>query len=246
MRFSDNTERDPRKISESGDSTGEVSLAGLFREEFAPCVAPDDTRALVDLACRGGWPEAVGMGVASAQTVAREYLRLFFTESAPSAGKDGYVTGRLVASLARNLGQAATYRTLIADMYGGEDGPHSMISDDTLASYLAFLKHSYLVEEVPGWVPQARSRKRLATKPRRYLADQSLAAAQLGMGPDALLRDWQTFKLLFEAMCVRDLTVYARAASSVRTRAPASASPSLWPWSRASPATLAVPRRGST
>ena len=201
----------PMTLAESGDSTGEVSLAGLFRGEFAPCAAPGGTRELVELACRGGWPEAVGMDVARAQTVAREYLRLFLTESAPAAGRDGEVTGRLVASLARNLGQAATYRTVIADMYGGEDDPASLISDDTLASYLAFLKASYLVEEVPGWVPQARSRKRLATKPRRYLADPSLAAAQLGMGPDALLGDWQTFGLLFEAMCVRDLTVFARA-----------------------------------
>lgn len=205
----------PMTLAESGDSTGAVSLAGLFRGEFEPCVAPDGTRELVDLACRGGWPEAVGMGVASAQTVAREYLRLFFTESAPAAGRDGEVTSRVVASLARNLGQAATYRTVIADMYGGEDDPASLISEDTLASYLSFLRQSYLVEEVPGWVPQSRSRKRLATKPRRYLADPSLAAAQLGMGPEALLRDWQTFGLLFEAMCVRDLTVFARALPDV-------------------------------
>lgn len=205
----------PMTLAESGDSTGAVSLAGLFRGEFEPCVAPDGTRELVDLACRGGWPEAVGMDVASAQTVAREYLRLFFTESAPAAGRDGEVTSRVVASLARNLGQAATYRTVIADMYGGEDDPASLISEDTLASYLSFLKQSYLVEEVPGWVPQSRSRKRLATKPRRYLADPSLAAARLGMGPEALLRDWQTFGLLFEAMCVRDLTVFARALPDV-------------------------------
>lgn len=205
----------PMTLAESGDSTGAVSLAGLFRGEFEPCVAPDGTRELVDLACRGGWPEAVGMDVASAQTVAREYLRLFFTESAPAAGRNGEVASRVVASLARNLGQAATYRTVIADMYGGEDDPASLISEDTLASYLSFLKQSYLVEEVPGWVPQSRSRKRLATKPRRYLADPSLAAAQLGMGPEALLRDWQTFGLLFEAMCVRDLTVFARALPDV-------------------------------
>lgn len=49
------------------------------------------------------------------------------------------------------------------------------------------LKASYLVDEVPGWVPPARSRKRLAVKPKRYLADPSLAAAQLGMGPDAIV-----------------------------------------------------------
>lgn len=206
----------PMSLSESGDSTGAVSLAGLFRGEFEPCVAGDDgTVGLVGLACRGGWPEAVGMDVASAQTVAREYLRLFFTESAPAAGRDGELTSRLVASVARNLGQAATYRTMAADMYGAEEDPSSLASDDTIASYLSFLRQSYLVEEVRGWVPQARSRKRLATKPKRYLADPSLAAAQLGMGPEALLRDWQTFGLLFEGLCMRDLMVYARALSDV-------------------------------
>ena len=104
----------PMTLAESGDSTGAVSLAGLFRGEFEPCVAPDGTRELVDLACRGGWPEAVGMGVASAQTVAREYLRLFFTESAPAAGRDGEVTSRVVASLARNLVIPSTYFSPIA------------------------------------------------------------------------------------------------------------------------------------
>lgn len=205
----------PMSLVESGDSTGAISLAGLFRGEFEPCAVPSDTRELVELACRGGWPEAVGMDVSSAQTLAREYLRLFFTESAPASGRDGETTSRLVASLARNLGQATTYKTIVRDMYGDEEDPRSLISEETVASYLALLKASYLVEEVPGWVPQARSRKRLATKPKRYLADPSLAAAQLGMGPEALLRDWQTFGLLFEGMCMRDLMVYARALSDV-------------------------------
>lgn len=62
---------------------------------------------------------------------------------------------------------------------------------------------------------QARSRKRLSVKPKRYLADPSLAVAQLGMGPESLLSDWQTFGLAFEAMCVRDLSVYARALPGV-------------------------------
>lgn len=89
------------------------------------------------------------------------------------------------------------------------------MTEQTLASYLAFLKASYLMEEVPGWVPPARARKRLATKAKRYLADPSLAAAQLGMGPDALLKDWQTFGLLFESLCMRDLMVYARSLADV-------------------------------
>lgn len=201
----------PMTLSESGGSTRGVSLAGLFAGEFEPCSAPADTMELVELCCRGGWPGALGMDTASAQAVAREYLRLFFTETAPRAGKDGGVAERAVSSLARNLGQAATYRTLVRDMYGEDEDPSTFVAQETAASYLALLRSSYLVEEVPGWVPQARSRKRLATKPKRYLADPSLAAAQLGMGPGALLRDWQTFGLVFENLCMRDLAVYAGA-----------------------------------
>lgn len=204
----------PMTLSESGDSTKAVSLAGLFNGDFEPCIAPDDTQELVRLCCRGGWPEAIEMDVSQAQILAREYLRLFFTESVPKAGKDGDIAGRLVASLARNLGQAATYTTIIRDMYGEDEGP-SVISQETVASYLSLLKSAYLVEEISGWVPPARSRKRLAVKPKRYLADPSLAAAQLGMGPDSLFSDWQTFGLLFESLCMRDLAVYAQALPNV-------------------------------
>ncbi len=125
-------------------------------------------------------------------------------------GKDGDVAARLVASLARNLGQATRHKTIIRDMYGEEDGS-SAITKETLASYLALLKTFYLIDEVLGWVPPMHSRKRLAVKPKRYFADPSLAAAQLGMDTAAIMHDWQTFGLLFESLCVRDLMVYARA-----------------------------------
>lgn len=80
---------------------------------------------------------------------------------------------RLCLSIARNLGQSPTYKTIISDMYGGEDNPSSLVTEQTLASYLEFLRSIYLVEEVPGWVPPKRSKKRLATKPKRYFADPS-------------------------------------------------------------------------
>ena len=54
-------------------------------------------------------------------------------------------------------------------------------------------------------------------KPKRYLADPSLAVALLGMGPDSLLGDWQTFGLAFENLAVRDLQVYARALPDIGT-----------------------------
>ncbi|WP_283169774.1 DUF4143 domain-containing protein [Curtanaerobium respiraculi] len=55
----------------------------------------------------------------------------------------------------------------------------------------------------------ARSRKRFATKPKRYFADPSLPCAMLGVSSAGLLEDWQTFGLIFENMVMRDLAVYA-------------------------------------
>ena len=85
------------------------------------------------------------------------------------------------------------------------------MAEKTLTDYLDPLRAMYLLEEVPGWLPPARSPKRVRLKPRRYLADPSLAVAVLGMSPDSLLADWQTFGLVFENLCMRDLMVYADA-----------------------------------
>lgn len=199
----------PMSLAESGDSTCGVSLAGLFRGEFEPSQVRTSAEDLVRLACRGGWPDAIDLEPEDAQLVAREYLRLLRRESIPRQGKDGDVAARLLFSLARNLGQAATYRTLIDDMEdaSGEGGT----SDATLVSYLDLLRRMYILEDIPGWLPPARSPKRVASKPKRYLADPSLAVAVLGMSPGALMADWQTFGLVFENLCMRDLAVYAGA-----------------------------------
>ena len=201
----------PMSLFESGESTGQVSLEGLFAGEFTPCVAERDTLGLVEAACRGGWPEAVDMEVDSAQLIAREYVTAALGVSIPALGLDPDIARRLASSLARNLGQAATYKTIINDMFGAEENPLSVIDEGRVRAYLDALKGMYIVEEVPGWAPPARDRKRFATKPKRYLADPSLACALLGMSPAALLADWQTFGLVFENMAVRDLSVYARA-----------------------------------
>ena len=201
----------PMSLFESGESTGQVSLEGLFAGEFTPCVAERDTVGLVEAACLGGWPEAVDMEVDAAQLIAREYVTAALGVSIPALGLDPDIARRLASSLARNLGQAATYKTIINDMFGAEENPLSVIDEGRVHAYLDALKGMYIVEEVPGWAPPARDRKRFATKPKRYLADPSLACALLGMSPAALLADWQTFGLVFENMAVRDLSVYARA-----------------------------------
>ena len=201
----------PMSLAESGDSTGEVSLSALFDGCFTPCVCEKDTLGLLDVACRGGWPEAIDQDVRSAQLVAREYLKATFETSVPTLGLEADLARRVCMSVVRNLGQATTYKTIISNMFAAEDDPASLIDADTVRRYLDALTGMFIIEDVPGWVPPARDRKRFATKPKRYIADPSLACVLLGMSPKALLEDWQTFGLIFENMAIRDISVYARA-----------------------------------
>ena len=205
----------PMSLSESADSSASVSLARLFEGEFKGCSCDSGAKSLVDLCCRGGWPEAIDLSPADAQLVARNYLQSTWNESVVRMRKRPQTAERLAVSLARNLGQATTYKTLVRDMYSSEEEPAGASSTETIADYLSVLERLYLVDEVHGWVPQARSPKRLSTKPKRYLADPSLAVALLGMNPASLLADWQTLGLVFENLAMRDLQVYARSLENV-------------------------------
>ena len=98
----------PMSLAESGGSTRSVSLAALFDGKFEPAQVKTDALQIVNLACRGGWPEALDLAPTDAQEIAREYLRLYGTQTAPHFGKDPEITRRLMFSLARNLGRAAS------------------------------------------------------------------------------------------------------------------------------------------
>ncbi len=83
------------------------------------------------------------------------------------------------------------------------------LHEDTISAYINALKKIFVVEDMPAWNPDLRSKTAIRTADTRYFVDPSIAAAALGIGPDDLIHDLNTMGLLFETMCVRDLRVYS-------------------------------------
>ena len=225
----------PMSLRESGESTGTVSLRGLFEGEFEPvqCTPVQCTPAqcasaqcgsagggvaeLAEICCRGGWPGTLGFTAGDALVVVTEYLGALYRQTVPRMGGNPETAERLVRALARSLCRAARLTTLAQDVFscGGGAGDDGSTPTDweerQVSEHLGILKRAYVIDEVPGWAPAARSPQRVRTKPKRYFADPSIPVAALGMSPRSLLGDWQTFGLVFENLCMRDLAVYARA-----------------------------------
>ena len=91
------------------------------------------------------------------------------------------------------------------------DSDGQSISDDTITSYLDVLNRLYVIEDMPAWNPNLRSKAAIRTSATRYYVDPSIAAAALGIAPKDLINDLRTFGFLFETMAVRDIRVYADA-----------------------------------
>lgn len=196
-------------LLEQGISNGALGISTLFAGTDALVAAPDTTvEDIASWVCRGGWPAMRGMSERACARLNRQYLDSVFDEDAPRKGFSPAMARNALASLARNVATAATYKTLRADMARGEEG---YVTDEEVVRYLDFFKSMYLIEEVPGWDVGVRSKKHLRTKPKRYFADPALAARMLGVTPASLLADTQLLGLLFENLCLRDLLVYLSA-----------------------------------
>ena len=114
----------------------------------------------------------------------------------------------LLRSLARNESTLASNATLRRDIREFDDDE---VSEGTIADYLTVLDRIFAVYAQPAFNPRMRSSVRVGKKPKRHLADPSLAAAALGATPERLIGDLETFGFLFEALCERDLNIYAQA-----------------------------------
>lgn len=202
----------PMSLYESGDSSGEVSLRILFEQpDILDAGSSLDIERLAFLVCRGGWPQAIDMREEVALDQAADYYDAVVRSDinrADNVQKNVERVKRLMRSYARNQGTQVP-NTVIAQDVGGTDAPSADV--ETVASYLSALRKIFVVEDMPAWNPNLRSKTAIRCSDTRYFVDPSVAAAALGIGPRDLLSDLNTFGFLFETLCVRDLRVFADA-----------------------------------
>lgn len=202
----------PMSLYESGDSTGDVSLKELFNGNDRIDGETNITiERLAFLACRGGWPQAVDMREEIALDQAMDYFDAVVRSDinrADNVQKNPEKVRRLMRSYARNQGSQVPNTVLAQDVSANDD---ESISDDTVASYLNALRRIFVVEDMPAWNPNLRSKTAIRSSDTRYYVDPSIATAALGTGPNDLINDLQTFGFIFETLCIRDLRVFTDA-----------------------------------
>lgn len=202
----------PMSLYESLDSTGEVSLKELFEApEQIDGENPLDLNRIAFLVCRGGWPRATDLEGEIALEQAFDYYDAVVRSDisrADGVTRDPERVKRLMRSYARNQGSQATNASMKEDMAVNDT---ESLDTDTVYSYINALEKIFVIEEMGAWNPNLRSKTAIRTSNTRYFVDPSIAAAALGLGPQDLIADLNTFGLLFETMCIRDLRVFADA-----------------------------------
>lgn len=202
----------PMSLWESEESTGDVSLQALFDGDLA--IQGENKHQLEDIAfmlCRGGWPSALERSTRAALRVASDYYDAVIKTDFVRVDNTLRSQNRsrmLLRSLARLQGTQTSIGVIRQDMLSNDD---NTLAENTVASYIEALRKIFIVEDMPAWSTNLRSKTVIRTSPTRYFVDPSIAVAAMGISPKDLISDLKTFGFLFEAMAIRDLRVYADA-----------------------------------
>lgn len=202
----------PMTLWESGESTGEVSLGALFKAvSEVGGVSSLSLEQTAFVTCRGGWPLAVDMASDIALDQAFDYVEAVVRRdirAVDGVERDPVRVRRLMRSYSRHQGTQVSNAAIAQDLLSNEG---ESLDAETVASYIKALKRIFVIEDVEAWNPNLRSKTAIRTSDTRYFTDPSIATASLGIGPADLLADLNTFGLIFETLCMRDLRVYAEA-----------------------------------
>ena len=201
----------PMSLYESNDSSGQVSLQSLFDGTFEAIGAVQDVdlQTLIELTIRGGWPGSLGLKYEQYSLIPKEYMRSIINHDIyrlGGIGRDARKMDLLLRSLARNESTTASISTLKSAIMEYENDD---LASDTISTYLTIFDRLFLIDNQKAFSANIRSSTRIKQSDKRHFVDPSLAIAALGANYDDLLNDLNTFGFMFEALCERDLRIYA-------------------------------------
>ena len=200
----------PMSLWESGDSSGKVSLKQLCQGKLTPAMTGEvDLKKLIKLIIRGGWPGSLGLTSEQAALLPAQYLDAVIDDDVyrmDGVKRDTQKMRLLLRSLARNESTTVTNKTLMKDIKAVDDED---IDSNTVAIYLDIFKRLFITDNQSPFSSGIRSTVRVKQAEKRHFADPSLACALLKATPASLLGDLETLGFLFEALCERDLRIYA-------------------------------------
>lgn len=205
----------PMSLWESQESKGTVSLIEIFDEKSDYPWDLNSEISLEDIAfliCRGGWPISVRAPKDIAVEITKNYYNGLFVfedcENERFRNKKPEVLKMILKSYARHISTEAAISTIIADVRQSNE---RTMDPKTFDDYMEALKDLYVIEDLPAWNPNIRSKTIIRSTPTRHFIDTSIACRALGVSPNDLMNDLESFGLFFEDFAVRDLSIYANA-----------------------------------
>lgn len=200
-------------LYESGDSSGSISLKDICNSVYETKLTGEVLlRTIATLILRGGWPGSIGLSTKNAVLIPRMYLKNVVDDDVDKIDdikRDKAKMRLLLRSLARNESTTVGKKKLKDDMMGVEK---TSIDEDTITDYLDVFTRLFILENQKPYGASLRSSLSVKQAEKRHFTDPSFACSLLGITQeDKLIGDLQTFGFMFEALCVRDLRIYAQA-----------------------------------
>lgn len=200
----------PMSLYESGDSTGDVSLQDLCNGNMKEKLTGEvDLRKIIEFIIRGGWPGNLNVPIERAGILPESYIDAILDDDVyriDGVKRDSNKMRLLLRSLARNESTTVTNKTLKRDIKEIDDED---IDIDTVASYLDIFTRLFILDNQKPFAENIRSSVKVKQSEKRHFVDPSLPCSLLKATPEKLLNDLNTLGFLFEALCERDLKIYA-------------------------------------
>ncbi|MCL1834448.1 MAG: DUF4143 domain-containing protein, partial [Leptospirales bacterium] len=163
---------------------------------------------IANLVCRGGFPSVLNVKEEHRLKIAKDYYKSLCETDIKKYNNEKLnpiLAKAVLKAYARNVHTVSTNKTIFDDIrniYGD-------VSDPTIYNYINAFKRLFILEEIPAWNPNIRSKTVIQESPKKSFVDPSIAVAALESSPNELINDANTLGFLFENLVYRDLSVYA-------------------------------------